>query len=91
MSRTTPVRKDDKGLYVIAGGYVARPGEVAGYAHAYDMSDGGLREGDRVKARHVSQTPLTEITPEDGKKLRWYHDGYSPEVQRVMGRVGHKI
>jgi len=70
----TLVRKDAKGLYVRAGGYVARPGPVSGYSHAYDMSDGGLVEGNRVKARHWAQTPLTKIFLADGRVLHWHHN-----------------
>jgi hypothetical protein len=68
------IRMDEKGLFVIAGGYKARPGAVTGYDHAYDMSAGGLSPGDKVKARHVSQTPLIRITLPDGRKLHWHTD-----------------
>lgn len=74
MSSKTLVRKDGKGLFVKAGGYIARPGNVRGYDHAYRMDDAGLKEGDRVKARHRAQTPLTVITLDDGTKLHWHHE-----------------
>jgi hypothetical protein len=74
MSSKSVVHKDAKGLFVKAGGYVARPGGVRGYDHAYRMDDGGLKEGDRVKARHKAQTPLTVITLDDGTKLHWHHE-----------------
>ena len=70
----TTVRKDGRGLYVITGGYKARPGPRLGYDHAFDMSDGGLCEGMKVKARHVSQMPYTRLTLEDGRKLVWMHE-----------------
>lgn len=68
------VRFDTKGLLVIAGGYRARPGDVAGYSHVYDMSDGGLKVGQHVKARHVAGTPLTKIKLSDGRVLHWHHE-----------------
>lgn len=86
----TVVRQDAKSIYVIAGGYIARPGAVNGYSHAYNMSDGGLKKGDLVKARHIAQTPTTKVTTPDGTELRWHHDGHSPEVQRAMDRSKKK-
>lgn len=72
--RMALVRADERGLYVRAGGYVARPGEVSGYAHAYDMSAGNLHAGDFVQARHVAQTPLTRITLANGERIYWHHE-----------------
>jgi hypothetical protein len=66
------IRQDALGLFVIAGGYKARPGPVRGYDHAYDMSDGGLKAGDRPVARHIAGTPLIRITLADGRKLVWH-------------------
>lgn len=80
------VRKDAKGIYIIAGGYIARPGAVSGYAHVYDMSDGGLKEHDRVMARHVGGSPLTRIRLDEKRDLYWHHDGPSPEVQRALNK-----
>lgn len=67
------VRRDEIGLYVVAGGRIARPGNVVGYSHAFRMDDGGLKVGDKVKARHIPQTPLTKVTLDDGAELRWHH------------------
>lgn len=67
------VRQDEKGLYVIAGGYIARPGPVRGYSHAFRMDSAGLVAGDDVKARHWAGTPTTKITLSDGTKLLWGH------------------
>lgn len=72
----TVVREDADGLYVKAGGYIARPGAVRGYSHAYRMDDGGLKAGDTVKARHSAGTELTIVTLPDGSKTRWHHKGY---------------
>lgn len=66
------IREDDRGLFVRAGGYRGRPGGVLGYDHALDMSDGGLKAGDRVKARHISQSPLIKLRLDDGRVLFWY-------------------
>ena len=74
MANKTLVRSDNLGLFVRAGGYVARPGDVTGYSHAYDQSDGGLKAGDYVKAYHLSGSPLTQITLSDGRKLVWTHE-----------------
>lgn len=65
------IREDEKGLFVIAGGYKARPGSVGGYSHAFRMDDAGLRKGDRVKARHVAGSPLICITLEHAK-IYWH-------------------
>jgi hypothetical protein len=84
MSRTSPVREDSRGIYVIVNGGIYRPGDVAGYSHAYDMSDGGLKRGDRVQVRHVSQSPLARIRTAD-KELVWYlYDEPSPEVAKHL-------
>lgn len=66
------VREDERGIFVIQNGLRFRPGPVNGYAHAYDMSDGGIKKGDMVKARHVSQSMLVRIRLDDGRVLHWY-------------------
>ena len=63
----TKVREDDRGLYVIAGTYVARPGNVIGCDHCYRMDDAGLKAGDTVRARHIAGTQTTAIRPDKGK------------------------
>jgi hypothetical protein len=68
------VRSDENGLFIQAGGYFGRRGGVAGYDHALKMGDGGLKAGDKVKAVHVSQSPLIRITLENGQKLHWHTD-----------------
>jgi hypothetical protein len=80
------IHGDVRGLCVIAGGYKARPGGVTGYDHAYDMSDGGLKIGDRVKARHVSGAPLIRITLADGRKLHWHTDPTYDLAAQVRAR-----
>ena len=65
------VREDEQGLYVINNGAKRRPGDVAGYAHFRDMSDGGLKKGDKVKLYHVSQTPMCKLVKDDGTELYW--------------------
>ncbi|QSY98585.1 hypothetical protein J2J97_32290 (plasmid) [Rhizobium bangladeshense] len=78
-SAMTKVRADGHGLFVIAGGYAARPGDVLGYSHAFRMDDGGLKEGDTVKASHWAGTPTTKIKLGDGTVLLWGHDpAYDP-------------
>lgn len=69
----TVVRKDADGLYVRAGGYIARPGPVTGYECAYDMSADGVRAGDTVKAAHMPGTPLTRLRLADGSVRVWHH------------------
>lgn len=71
----TLVRSDERGLFVRAGGYVARPGGVRGYDHAYNMSDGGLRTGDHVKAHHIAGSPIVKLRLSDGTVLHWYTRG----------------
>lgn len=75
------VKEDAEGIFVIAGGYKARPGNVAGYDHAYRMDDAGLKAGDRVKAAHRGGTPTTKVTLESGQVLIWHHD-YLPSFQK---------
>lgn len=70
--------QDSAGLFVKAGGYIARPGDVGGYSHAFDMSDGGLKKGDRVKASHMTGAPIVKLRLEGGKVLHWYTgDGFT--------------
>lgn len=68
------VKEDEKGLFIQAGGYIARPGPIAGWMHAVKMDDGGLKKGDHVKARHKSGTPLNVITLKNNEKRYWGHD-----------------
>ena len=87
MSSTTKVRRDDKGLYVRAGGYVFRPGPINGYGHAHDMSDAGLAEGTQVKASHFAGTPTGRIRLADGRKLLWADDYmHAQEAARLAAR-----
>jgi len=64
--------EDEKGLYVKAGSYIARPGDITGYSHAYRMDEGGLVNGDAVPARHIAGSPLVCITLTNGEKIYWY-------------------
>lgn len=74
MSARTRVRKDAAGLFVRTNGDVFRPGDIGGYAHAYDMSDGGLAEGDEVRVSAISGTPLCRVTRDGMPLLRWGND-----------------
>lgn len=67
------IREDELGLYVIAGGYIGRPGDVPGYSHALPMTSGGVKTGDKVKARHVASNPLIKLITPEG--LRWWYTG----------------
>lgn len=66
------VRVDEKGIFVITNGGKYRPGRVRGYCHAYEMGNGGLMVGDRVIARHMSQSPLARVKLPDGRELVWH-------------------
>ena len=55
------VWRDERGLFVRVDGYVARPGKVPGYSYNNDMSDGGLKEGDNIPARHLAGSPLVRV------------------------------
>lgn len=79
------IRQDDAGLYVVAGGYIGRPGNVRGYSHTYDMSDGNLKSGDTVKARHVAGEPLIKLKLDNGQVLRWYTVGRSWKAENGQG------
>lgn len=65
------VREDEKGLYIILNGQKRRPGSVAGMDHVYDMSDGGLKAGDKVEAHHISQSDHIKIKLDNGRELVW--------------------
>lgn len=82
------VRQDAKGLYIVnargSGHY--RPGEVPSYAHAYDMSAGGLKEGDNPKATHVVGAPLLRIRTDDGRVLYWA-DEYTREKYAHLAKL----
>lgn len=86
------VKQDERGIYLIAGGYPSRPGKVSGYGHAFNMDDGGLKIGDKVKAGHRSQTPLNVITLPDGSKRYWHHDYelYEKLRKEAAERFAHK-
>lgn len=71
MAKTSPVRADERGLYVINNGQRHRPGGVAGYDHVYRMDAHTLSKGDRVHVRNVNQSPLCRVTCADGVELRW--------------------
>lgn len=74
------VWKDEHGIYIKTGGYVFRPGGIRGYDHAYDMDDGGLKEGDTVKAHHMSQTRTAKLVLADGTFRHWgNHDVDDPD------------
>ncbi len=66
------VRRDEKGLYIAnaRGDGPYRPGGIIGYDHAYDMSYGGLQEGDNPRAYHVAGAPLLRIKL-DGRDIYW--------------------
>lgn len=74
------IREDEKGLYVIAGGYAARPGVVSDYNPYYtDYDTGGLAKKDLVAATHIVGTTFTQIRTKGGLKLLWIHDpSYDP-------------
>jgi hypothetical protein len=71
------IREDAQGIYVKAGGYIARPGAVAGSEHAYRMSDCGLKADDQVSARHAfgGGSQLTVVILSDGTRTYWHHEG----------------
>jgi hypothetical protein len=59
----TRVWKDERGLFVRVGGYVARPGKVSGYHYANEMGEGGLVEGDKVPTLVIqSGSPFVRLT-----------------------------
>lgn len=65
------VHEDEHGVFIRTGGYLFRPGGVRGYDHAYDMSDGGLKKGDTIKAAHIGGTQMARLRFEDGSKRYW--------------------
>lgn len=69
------VWEDDKGIYVRAGGYIARPGGEPGYDHCYRMDSADLKKKDKVKAHHLAGSPLVKIRLDDGTVLHWKTHG----------------
>lgn len=68
------IKKDDLGLFVFTNGTKFRPGNAPGYDHAMDTGDGGYKEGDVVKARHVSQTQYVKVCSDGHKPVYWMTD-----------------
>lgn len=55
------IKRDSHGLYLRVDGSVFRP-ERGRYCEGYRMAGmSNLSEGDLVKARHISQTPLCKV------------------------------
>ena len=86
--RLATVYQDKHGLYVRTGGYLFRPQPSAqsfGYPLLPPPKDGtytgNLKKGDKVKARHIPQTPLGKV---DG--LRWFSHGcyINPKTQTYI-------
>jgi hypothetical protein len=67
----TKIKQDEAGLFVKSGGAKYRPGDIVGWSHAYDMSRGGLNEGDVVNVTPLSGEEICTLTRLDGYKLRW--------------------
>lgn len=66
------IHQDDRGLYIRTNGSKYRPGEISGYSHVHDMSDGELEAGQYVKVRKPSGQPLAFITTPDNRTLAWH-------------------
>jgi hypothetical protein len=59
MSQLTKVKKDHLGLYVIAGGWIARP-----------FFGTGFQENDEVKSHHFGGSPLAGVTTKENNFRR---------------------
>lgn len=68
------IHSDDRGVFVRAGGYAARPSDNGQLEHGYPTHDGNLKAGDHVVANHVSGKLLIRLRLEDGTALIWYID-----------------
>lgn len=68
------VREDEHGIFIRTGGYVFRPGAAGGFDAVRDMSTGGLKVGDHVKARHVASSEFCRIRLDDGRTLHWLEE-----------------
>lgn len=83
MARNTKVRSDENGVFVRTGGHLFRPGSVSGLVRV-DMSDGGLRAGDEVRAGHVGGTTRCKVTTPTGADLHWHTDyQHAREAERA--------
>lgn len=67
------VREDSEGVYINTGGYRFRPGNVGHYDAIFDMSDAGLKAGDRIKASHWAYSTLAKIHV-NNKVYYWHAD-----------------
>ena len=78
------IKKDEKGLYLQEGGWIARPsGETQ------------FKEGDRPKSYHFGGSPVIGVGKEPdtkrGKYLEyWRTDGLAPEAQRLFDEARSK-
>jgi len=80
----TKVKWDQKGLFVVAGGYVGRPrGKLSLF-----------RSGDPVRAHHFRGSEVIGVGMEGcsfkkrtGYEI-WWIDCPSPQVQKVMKKAG---
>jgi len=79
MAQKTKVKEDFLGLYVLAGGYVARP-----------FNGTRFKEGDEVKAHHFGGSTRAGVTISDqnfkrsGKYETWSTTGFSsPEFKKL--------
>ena len=74
------IRSDDRSIYLITNGTIYRPGPIIGFDHAYEMGDGDLKEGEKVKARAMSGSQICKIRLDDGRIIHWGSD-YSHQYQ----------
>jgi hypothetical protein len=88
----TKIKSDEKGLFVITGGWVGRPNskDDHGLGMAYKLKISSFKVGDEVKAHHFGGSQIIGVGDINCnfRKRRsyeiWWIDCLSPEVKKVM-------
>jgi hypothetical protein len=73
MTRGATIKEDEKGLYLLCDGCIARP-SPGDFVHGYRMNDGGLVEGQYVKVKRLAGTDLVQLYGLDdwsGDRRNW--------------------
>jgi hypothetical protein len=79
------VHQDAKGLYVVSGGYKARPLNRNGYTPGHRSDDGGLKKCDRVICSYDPGASLIKLNLRGGgPELHWSVDGLALNRARKM-------
>ena len=79
-TRMALVKRDSKGLHVVANGLKFRPDPPT--------DETWVGYGVRVHVKWRTATPIALLTRSDGVSRFWHSDGPSDEVARVLAKRG---